>query len=652
MQDKKEAPRFEPAWVNAVEVFSAGLGHRKPGSVAGDLSAGGAPKEEIDRLVAVFEALEPQSGEGAEAARNVVARLAKESKEASHALTLEDPDGETTTVNLSGGTISIGRSPGNTVCLDDRNISRSHCEIFIEGEKVEIEDLSRYGTRHNGQVIQGRVPLRRGDVVQIGDFRMRISVLRRAADSPKAAEAVSTDIPAEQAARLVVTSSNFYGTEFSLTREQNIIGRVDADITIDHRSVSSWHAKVVRDGSSYKIVDLGSSNGVVVNGESYRASGLKHNDEIELGHVKLQFVGPGEEFRPRVSAQAAEGERRGGMGLLLAAAAVLLVGALGVGAVLLLSGGEGKESGGGSGLASAPSSAAAQPPAESGDDKQVADFVKRGHEAIQAEEWDRAMVYFDEALRVDPSHKDAQEQKSLAARERPFKEFFVKGEDALKAGRFEVALESFDKLPSVSLYHKRVEEGGLREKAREGLMGRYLADARSAMEGKQWRDARRSVRDALAMDEGSAEARQLLEEINRRDKKGAKEEVAVASRGANPNKANGGDSPAAGASPPPAEAAPEASAEDKKARRDELLKSARQKNLAGDLGGALADATESLKYGGGVQAYLVIAQISEKQGDTANAIKHYNLWLKASCAAKLAGPVRDKIIAMGGTPGC
>jgi pSer/pThr/pTyr-binding forkhead associated (FHA) protein len=99
--------------------------------------------------------------------------------------------------------------------------------------------------------------------------------------------------------KLVVLSSNLAGKEFDLTRPQMIIGRTDEnDLVINHRSISRNHAKITRDPESgrYTISDLQSSNGVRVNGQDYGKVELRRGDTVDLGHVRLRFVEPGEDF--------------------------------------------------------------------------------------------------------------------------------------------------------------------------------------------------------------------------------------------------------------------------------------------------------------------------------------------------------------------
>lgn len=135
--------------------------------------------------------------------------------------------------------------------------------------------------------------------------------------------------------KLVVLSSNFAGKEFELSRPQMIIGRTDEnDIVINHRSISRNHAKLVRepDTGRYTISDLQSSNGVRVNGQDYGKVELRRGDVVDLGHVRLRFVEPGEDFVFSRDAVITDVPDAGGKkGLLVAILlGVLLLGGIGV----------------------------------------------------------------------------------------------------------------------------------------------------------------------------------------------------------------------------------------------------------------------------------------------------------------------------------
>jgi ABC transport system ATP-binding/permease protein len=105
------------------------------------------------------------------------------------------------------------------------------------------------------------------------------------------------EIDSTEAPRLVVLNTDFAGREFVCNRTEMKIGRTDDnDIALDHRSLSRTHCKVVREETGeWRVVDMQSANGLMVNGESYAQVTLRPGDVIELGHVKLKFVGPGEQ---------------------------------------------------------------------------------------------------------------------------------------------------------------------------------------------------------------------------------------------------------------------------------------------------------------------------------------------------------------------
>jgi pSer/pThr/pTyr-binding forkhead associated (FHA) protein len=80
-------------------------------------------------------------------------------------------------------------------------------------------------------------------------------------------------------------------TRHPINKTTICIGRnKDNDICLVNDSISSHHAEIHRrrDGT-FSIVDLGSTNGVLVNNIKITQLGIKDGDLIELGEVKLNF---------------------------------------------------------------------------------------------------------------------------------------------------------------------------------------------------------------------------------------------------------------------------------------------------------------------------------------------------------------------------
>ena len=77
--------------------------------------------------------------------------------------------------------ITIGRAPGNVIQLADHEVSRRHVSVRREADQwLVVDEGSTNGTLCNGLPVR-RQPLRPGDLVQIGDTRLRIELPRRAA---------------------------------------------------------------------------------------------------------------------------------------------------------------------------------------------------------------------------------------------------------------------------------------------------------------------------------------------------------------------------------------------------------------------------------------------------------------------------------------
>lgn len=94
---------------------------------------------------------------------------------------------------------------------------------------------------------------------------------------------------------LVVLAGWEIGLEFTLLEDATIIGRAPgADIVLRLPSVSRQHARIthssVGDIDVFEIEDMGSTNGIAVNGAEVNSTTLQNNDKIELGDVVLKFV--------------------------------------------------------------------------------------------------------------------------------------------------------------------------------------------------------------------------------------------------------------------------------------------------------------------------------------------------------------------------
>jgi len=97
-------------------------------------------------------------------------------------------------------------------------------------------------------------------------------------------------MPVAQRAYLEVTGSEEKDGIFELGETEVVIGRsTECDIQLGVQNVSRKHARVLFQNEEYLIEDLGSTNGVFVNGIKVAKCVLRSNDQIEIGGVKLVF---------------------------------------------------------------------------------------------------------------------------------------------------------------------------------------------------------------------------------------------------------------------------------------------------------------------------------------------------------------------------
>lgn len=81
---------------------------------------------------------------------------------------------EINAIELSAGTLTIGRSGDNNVRLDDQTISKYHAKIVTYFNATHVEDLgSTNGTYVNGKKVRQHV-LQSGDILLIGKHQIRI----------------------------------------------------------------------------------------------------------------------------------------------------------------------------------------------------------------------------------------------------------------------------------------------------------------------------------------------------------------------------------------------------------------------------------------------------------------------------------------------
>jgi pSer/pThr/pTyr-binding forkhead associated (FHA) protein len=211
-------------------------------------------------------------------------------------LCVVDDESNRTVVKLVRGDYSVGRAEDSTIRLTERNISRAHARLFREGEdEWTIEDKNSYtGSFVNGERVSGTRPLKHGDTIQLGDYRLELMDETQQAVEAKALDQVVS--AAQLPDRLVIVQGPNVGTVFPLLEQKLLVGRgEECQIALDDASVSRVHVEVLRTEHGLMILDQGSSNGLRINGADLPSAMLRSGDVVELGDVRLKFVPAGVE---------------------------------------------------------------------------------------------------------------------------------------------------------------------------------------------------------------------------------------------------------------------------------------------------------------------------------------------------------------------
>jgi hypothetical protein len=181
---------------------------------------------------------------------------------------------------------------------------RAQFESYEDGLTKELSDYLLEHARGHGLALLTRptVEFETDDRLSLGEFGIQAKLVRPA-DAGADAEAVEADFghtmvysPTTGARRIeaprhggrVLLVSDDKRTVVS--GEPFVIGRArECDLVLDDPNVSRRHAELRREDGTWAVRDLGSTNGIKLNGQRSRGGRLSPGDEITLGLSRLTF---------------------------------------------------------------------------------------------------------------------------------------------------------------------------------------------------------------------------------------------------------------------------------------------------------------------------------------------------------------------------
>lgn len=165
-------------------------------------------------------------------------------------------------------------------------------------EREVIEELSAYLLEHARRerlVLNGvpRIEFQTGDDLSLGEFGIQARTIRvddgdgvRQAAHSETRVYTASDRSAQGSAAIFAE-----GRRLPVAAAGAVVGRSsDCDIVLADTNVSRRHARIFPAADGWAIEDLGSTNGLRVNGREVRAvRELRTGDEIEFGTVTARF---------------------------------------------------------------------------------------------------------------------------------------------------------------------------------------------------------------------------------------------------------------------------------------------------------------------------------------------------------------------------
>ncbi len=118
---------------------------------------------------------------------------------------------------------------------------------------------------------------------------------------------VSAEAEAVLGCRLICVAGPEIGRVWRSTEREVVIGRDDdCGVVLEGEAVSRRHARLTKEGASYRLSDLGSGNGTYLNGDRTEDALLSAGDEVAIGGWTVRFVQLSESEVPKTGEARAE----------------------------------------------------------------------------------------------------------------------------------------------------------------------------------------------------------------------------------------------------------------------------------------------------------------------------------------------------------
>ena len=232
------------------------------------------------------DAAEPEGQEGQVHRGEVVGTAEADEKHGAQVVLRETADGRR--VTSEGEPILIGRHEACLMQLEHAGVETFHAQLYWGDDGIHLRDLgSASGTLVQGAPIRDAV-LQPGSEVSVGAAKLTMESF---GDVAARCRQLATEHGQPRPLALTCVSGAAQGVSGVLpaTDRRVVLGRSSkCDLYVHDTRVSTRHASLLARGDRIDIKDLGSHNGVHVNGKQVRSAKLNVGDVLLVG--KSEFV--------------------------------------------------------------------------------------------------------------------------------------------------------------------------------------------------------------------------------------------------------------------------------------------------------------------------------------------------------------------------
>jgi hypothetical protein len=154
----------------------------------------------------------------------------------------------------------------------------------------ELQTVVAEGARENGygMVARPEVVFETSDRLKRGDLIVDAELSEAPGPPSEEQPAVAPTGSGTGGTAMLVLSDG--GKQYPLSTDRAVIGRLQgSEIEIQDPGASRRHAEIRRQGEEFVVVDLGSTNGTLVNDRPIAEAALEDGDRITIGRTVLEF---------------------------------------------------------------------------------------------------------------------------------------------------------------------------------------------------------------------------------------------------------------------------------------------------------------------------------------------------------------------------